>query len=310
MPSRINYTKALIDLIAGCIFDGLTDEETALLAGINQKTIYRIRLGNECPAIRIASIQRMRKYISIVRDGGDSSNHKWQRIAWFLERRYPDRWAKPEVLLNVQGNSTTNNVLVITAERAASLSARASAIEAQVSKLKPDQSGSPSVRPVIKGVMTGYPEEPLSKAQAPMLSEAAGVDAGMAASGQCSSTSASSGQDRLGASLESPEGGHSRPRTPGGGGRAGAPHLSGKSETGVFSSNSKPVPSLSGKSQLSDLSSNSNTGTVPKIRKKRDDAGKREERRKEALRKAAIEKKKARGVSRGAKAEGRSGVPS
>ena len=116
---KIIYTKVLIDLIAGCIFDGLTDEETSILSKIPQKQISRLRLGEDCPAIRESTIQRMRVYVAKIRDGNDRTNH-WQRIAWFLERRYPDRWAKPEVLLNVNaGSNVTNNTLVITAEQAA-----------------------------------------------------------------------------------------------------------------------------------------------------------------------------------------------
>src|SRR4029077_16822030 len=130
------YSKALINLIAGCIFDGLTDEETGLLAGVSGKQIGRLRAGNDCQQIRVSVVERMRKYIALIRDGDDRSN-RWQRIAWFLERRYPDRWAKPEVLLNVNTASTTNNVLVITAEKASHLKSRSTAVEAELNSLTP-----------------------------------------------------------------------------------------------------------------------------------------------------------------------------
>ena len=133
---KIIYSKVLINLIAGCIFDGLTDEETSLLSGVPVRQISRLRAGDDCPEIRRSSVERMRKYIALIRDGDDRSN-RWQRIAWFLERRYPDRWAKPEVLLNLNASSTTNNVLVITAEQASSLKGRANAVEAELSSIKP-----------------------------------------------------------------------------------------------------------------------------------------------------------------------------
>ena len=151
---KIVYTKALIDLIAGCIFDGLTDEETALLAGINRKTIYRIRVGDECPAIKMATIERMRFYIRQIRDGNDRTNH-WQRIAWFMERRWPDRWAKPEVLLNLNtGSNVTNNTLVITAEVAAGLKARNAGIDQELDKLVPPGSKQKGVTDSMTSVMT------------------------------------------------------------------------------------------------------------------------------------------------------------
>ena len=147
---KIIYTKALIDLIAGCIFDGLTDSETALLAKVPVKQISRLRLGEDCPEIRESTIQRMRKYIALIRDGEDRSN-RWQRIAWFLERRYPDRWAKPEVLLNINssGANVTNNTLVITAEQAQGLRNRNATIDEALSKLSP-----PSARAAMTDVMT------------------------------------------------------------------------------------------------------------------------------------------------------------
>ena len=144
---KIIYTKALVDLIAGCIFDGLTDEETGLLAGVHGSTIGRLRAGTECKEIRVSVVERMRKYIALIRDGEDRSN-RWQRIAWFLERRYPDRWAKPEVLLNINssGANVTNNTLVITAEQAQGLKIRNANLDEQLQKLVlPGSSGKQSL---------------------------------------------------------------------------------------------------------------------------------------------------------------------
>jgi hypothetical protein len=147
---KIVYTKALINLIAGCIFDGLTDEETGLLAGVSGKQIGRLRAGDDCRQIKLAVIERMRKYIALIRDGEDRSN-RWQRIAWFLERRYPDRWAKPEVLLNVSNNTanTTNNTLVITAEVAENLRTRNANLDQDLQKLVPPASRTGPIIPIM-----------------------------------------------------------------------------------------------------------------------------------------------------------------
>lgn len=123
-----------LTLIAGCIFDGLTDEETALLAGVSVKRIERMRAGDECPEIKKATIQRKRHYIALIRDGDDRTN-RWQRIAWFLERRYPTEFSKPEVQLSLGNASVTNNTLVITAEAAQALQRRASTVDAEVEQL-------------------------------------------------------------------------------------------------------------------------------------------------------------------------------
>jgi len=52
-----------------------------------------------------------------------------------LERQYATQLSKPEVQLNLSASSTTNNTLVITAEAARELQARASTVEAEVEKL-------------------------------------------------------------------------------------------------------------------------------------------------------------------------------
>ena len=134
MARQLHLSQKALTLIADCIFDGLTDAETALLTGVSEKFIQRARAGDECPAIKKATLQRKRGYIALIRDGDDRSN-RWQRVAWFLERRYPREFSKPEVQLQVNASTTTNNQLIITAEAARELSARASVVDAEVEKL-------------------------------------------------------------------------------------------------------------------------------------------------------------------------------
>jgi hypothetical protein len=103
------FTPALIKRVAECFFDGLTDEETALLCEIDEKTIRRARAGSFCPAIKKAEAARLQKYILKIRDG---KQRDWVRIAWFLERRYPERFARPEIQLSFSNSYTQNNLSI------------------------------------------------------------------------------------------------------------------------------------------------------------------------------------------------------
>jgi hypothetical protein len=137
-------TLAVIKKIADCFFDGLSNEETALLCDINEKTIDRARHGIFCPAIKKAEVGRKLFYIRKLRDG---KRQDWTRIAWFLERRYPQEFAKPEVLMQI-GNNTlnqVNNTLVITAEVASTIGKRRKEVESKVEKLFKDRRKRPQL---------------------------------------------------------------------------------------------------------------------------------------------------------------------
>jgi hypothetical protein len=130
-------TPAVQKQIADCFFDGLTDEETAALCDINQKTIQRARRGEFCPAIKKAEFGRKQFYIRKLRDG---KRPDWPRIAWFLERRYPTEFAKPEVQLQINTtNQTVNNTLIITAEAAQGISTRVKEADIKIEKLLKDK---------------------------------------------------------------------------------------------------------------------------------------------------------------------------
>jgi hypothetical protein len=131
-------TPAIVHKIANCFFDGLSNEETALLCDINEKTIDRARHGKFWPAIKKAESGRKQFYIRKLRDG---KRQDWTRIAWFLERRYPQEFAKPEVLMQVSNNTLNqvNNTLVITAEVASTISKRRKEVESKVDKLFKDR---------------------------------------------------------------------------------------------------------------------------------------------------------------------------
>jgi hypothetical protein len=224
---KIKFTKVLIKLIADCLFDGLTDEEIALLAGLSSKTIQRVRAGDDCPTIKAATLQRKRVYIARIRDG---TNSQWQRIAWFLERRYPKEFSKPEVQLQIDASSssTTNNTLIITAEQAANLRSRSSAIETQLARLTPRQSRDATASSLDK-VEGEAPKE--------AKSYASGSESATASSSKSFSPSASR--------EEGP--GDPGTRTPGAPARTPDPTLSGKFQKSKVSSGSNGTESASGK---------------------------------------------------------------
>jgi hypothetical protein len=131
-------TPVAIKKVADCFFDGLSDAETSLLCEIDERTIRRARAGGFCPAIKKAESGRKQFYIRKLRDG---KRQDWTRIAWFLERRYPQEFAKPEVLMQVSNNTLNqvNNTLVITAEVASTISKRRKEVESKVEKLFKDR---------------------------------------------------------------------------------------------------------------------------------------------------------------------------
>ena len=139
MPRPSVITKAVEQKIAECFFDGLTDEDTALLCGISSKTIQSARHGSKFPGIKKLELNRKRFYIQKIRDG---DNRDWPRIAWWLERRWPTEFAKPEVQLQINTtNQTVNNTLIITAEVAGKMSDREKTVDIKIEKLLKDKRG-------------------------------------------------------------------------------------------------------------------------------------------------------------------------
>ena len=138
-PTKL--TPAVQKLMADCFFDGLTDEETAALCEVSRKTISRARAGQFCPAIKKAEFGRKQFYIRKLRDGKRAD---WPRIAWFLERRYPTEFSKPEVQLQITSNTlnqTVNNTLIVTAEVAHGINSRVKDVDAKIERLLKDKRG-------------------------------------------------------------------------------------------------------------------------------------------------------------------------
>ena len=136
-PSSI--TPKVIKQIAEAFLYGFTDEETALLAGISEKTIRRARLGQFCPEIKRAEQARKAEYINRITEG---TRPDWARWAWFLERRFPLQFSKPEIQLAINTtNQTVNNTLIVTAEVAHGISSRVKDVDAKIERLLKDKRG-------------------------------------------------------------------------------------------------------------------------------------------------------------------------
>jgi hypothetical protein len=105
--------------IAEAVATGLTDEEAALLAGINPDTMTEWRKDPEFSgAIKKATAQRLLLRLERIEAGEQG----WQGTAWALERLYPHRFSRPEVMNQIAvvnqggGNASTERVIVLPGE--------------------------------------------------------------------------------------------------------------------------------------------------------------------------------------------------
>jgi hypothetical protein len=128
-PTKL--TPKAIAQIAEAFLYGLSDQETALLADIDVRTIERARRGTFCREIKRAEIARKQLYIRRITEG---KRPDWARWAWFLERRFPREFAKPEIQLSVNSN-VINNTLIVTAEVAHQMADRVKEADAKVTEL-------------------------------------------------------------------------------------------------------------------------------------------------------------------------------
>jgi hypothetical protein len=125
-------TPKVIEQIAQHFLYGFSDEETALLVDLDRKTIQRMRAGSLCPAIKRAEQARKAEYINRITEG---TRPDWARWAWFLERRFPLQFSKPEIQLAVNTGPTINQTLVISAEVAGVMASRFKPAEQKIDAL-------------------------------------------------------------------------------------------------------------------------------------------------------------------------------
>ncbi len=125
-------TPALIEKLAELFFLAFNDAQVALYTGISERTIRRYRAGDFCPAIKKAEIDREIAYRKKIWASGPN----WCGVAWFLERKYPTQFAKPEIQLSFQSNYTQNNLSIhITSSEAKQIEAEAAPIRDSVKKM-------------------------------------------------------------------------------------------------------------------------------------------------------------------------------
>jgi len=113
------YTPELASRLADHIAAGLTDEEAAALENISCDCINRWRKGNRefCEAVKKAEAQRLRRRLTRIEAGEQG----WQGTAWALERIYPHRFARPELMnqiavVNQGGKASAERVIVLPEE--------------------------------------------------------------------------------------------------------------------------------------------------------------------------------------------------
>ena len=111
-------TPQVVAKIAEAVALGLKDEEAELLARVNPDSMTEWRKDPEFSgAIKRATAQRLLLRLERVEAGEQG----WQGTAWALERLYPHRFARPEVMnqiavVNQGGNVSTERVIVLPGE--------------------------------------------------------------------------------------------------------------------------------------------------------------------------------------------------
>ena len=126
-------TPALVSQISEAFLYGFTDQEVATLVDINEKTIRRMRFGSFCPEIKRAEIARKNLYIRRITEG---KRPDWARWAWFLERRFPLQFSKPEIQLQVNNdNRQVHQTLIIQAEVAGQINDRYKSTRSKITQL-------------------------------------------------------------------------------------------------------------------------------------------------------------------------------
>jgi len=112
------YTPELAIRLADHIAMGLTDEEAAALEDISCDCINRWRKSNPefCEAVKKAEAQRLKQRLTRIEAGEQG----WQGTAWALERLYPHRFARPEVMNQIAvvagGKASAERVIVLPGE--------------------------------------------------------------------------------------------------------------------------------------------------------------------------------------------------
>lgn len=114
MSRKLRISEDLIEKIAKYISEGNYVEVACAASGIGKTTYYRwFDIGEKSKsgiyrefrnAIKKAEADAETKYTGVIKDAANTG--QWTAAAWWLERRYPERWGKREKL-QVDANLTT-----------------------------------------------------------------------------------------------------------------------------------------------------------------------------------------------------------
>jgi hypothetical protein len=127
-PHKLSPTG--IKKIAELFWLAFTDKQIAEFVGLHERTIRRYRAGELCPAIKKAEIELEIPYRKKIWASGPN----WCGAAWFLERKYPTQFAKPEIQLSFNNSYTQNNLSISIS------SAEVNAIEKEAKPIRDDVS--------------------------------------------------------------------------------------------------------------------------------------------------------------------------
>jgi hypothetical protein len=108
-------TPEITAQIAQAIADGLNDTFVCDLVGITCETLGQWRKNREFSlAIKTAEAARLQKRLQRIESGQEG----WQGTAWFVERKYPRDWARPElqVAMNVEHTGAIDHAIALVAE--------------------------------------------------------------------------------------------------------------------------------------------------------------------------------------------------
>ena len=105
-------TPKTVKIILDSIGSGLTQRDSAVLAGISEDTLSLWKRDNSefSEQIRQKQIENKLRHINII---NKASEKDWKASSWWLERKYPDEFSpnsKVKLETNVQLDELTKNI--------------------------------------------------------------------------------------------------------------------------------------------------------------------------------------------------------
>ena len=112
LKGKNKATQETINIILGSIANGLTQRESAILAGISEDTLslWKRQDSDFSEQIRQKQIENKLRHINII---NKASEKDWRASTWWLERKYPDEFSpnsKIKLETNVQLDELTKDI--------------------------------------------------------------------------------------------------------------------------------------------------------------------------------------------------------